>query len=235
MKQFIRQFRTIVLNSLVSEISRKVKSSKLTYLSYQKLINLENCIKDISRKNVPGNFIEAGVALGGSAIVISTLMPKDRTFHGYDVFEMIPPPSTQDNEKAQKRYEVIKSGQSKGIGDDVYYGYLENLYEIVNKNLNNFGVNVDGNRICLHKGLFQDTMNFTPEDKVAMIHIDCDWYEPVYFCLNKIYPVLSTGGYIILDDYYDYGGCKKATEEFLANYRDLTVVKDNSNLVLQRK
>jgi O-methyltransferase len=233
-KQFVRQIKTSVLKSRISEISQKVVSSNLTYLPYQKIINLENCIQDISKQDIPGIFIEAGVALGGSAIIISSLMPENRSFHGYDVFEMIPPPSEKDDEMVHARYDVIKSGNSKGIGGDVYYGYLDNLYERVINNFNSFGLQVDQQHIYLHKGLFEATMNFSKENKVALAHIDCDWYEPVYFCLSQIYPALSKGGYIILDDYHDYGGCKKAVDEFLAKQSDIRVATSNSNLVLVR-
>ncbi|MBH8571518.1 hypothetical protein I8752_00450 [Nostocaceae cyanobacterium CENA369] len=63
-------------------------------------------------------------------------------------------------------------------------------------------------------------------------HIDCDWYEPVKFCLESIYPILSKGDYIALDDYYDYGGCKKAVNEFIAKHNDIKIVNDDRNLIL---
>ncbi len=235
MKNIATKIKAYILRSQISDISKSVISRNLTYLSYQKIINLENCIKEINNKNIPGAFIEAGVALGGSAIIISKLIPKDRSFHGYDVFEMIPPPSDKDNDDSKTRYEVIKSGKSKGINNDVYYGYLDNLYERVIKTFKSFGLEVGGKQISLHKGLFENTMHFSSEQKVALAHIDCDWYEPVYFCLTQIYDVWSRGGYIILDDYHDYGGCKKAVDEFLEKHSDIAVVTKNSNLVLVRK
>lgn len=232
-RQLGRNIKNSIIQARISDISEQVKLTHLTYLSYQKIINLEDCIRDISRNNVPGSLIEAGVALGGSAIIIASLKPQDREFHGYDVFEMIPPPSEKDDERAKARYEVIRDGKSQGIDGDTYYGYIDNLYGQVIKNFNQFGLVVDGKNIALHKGLFEKTMRFQSSEKIAFAHIDCDWYEPVYFCLKTIYPLLSSGGYILLDDYHDYGGCKKAVDEFLSDHKRLFVVENRGNLVLK--
>jgi asparagine synthase (glutamine-hydrolysing) len=78
-------------------------------------------------------------------------------------------------------------------------------------------------------------MYFTSTDTIAFAHIDCDWYEPVRLCLERIYPILSIQGYLVLDDYYDYGGCKKAVDEFLITHENLVIVKSEANLVLQKR
>jgi len=91
---------------------------------------------------------------------------------------------------------------------------------------------VDGERISLHKGHFEDTL--TPGGPVALAHIDCDWHDPVSLCLERLYPQLSPGGYLILDDYNDYQGCRTAADAFLAGHDDLEVVSSTSNLVLRR-
>ncbi len=219
----------------ISQVASKVRQRNLTYLSDRKISNLETCIKEVAEKSVPGFFLEAGIALGGSAIIITSLMESQRIFHGYDVFEMIPSPTEEDDNKSKTRYEVIKSGNSKGLGNNPYYGYIDDLYTKVINNFKEFGLEVDSQKIFLHQGLFQDTMIFEPQDRVAFAHIDCDWYQPVKFCLETIYNVLSPQGYIVLDDYHDYGGCKKAVHEFLATRNDMTIVIAEGNLVLRRE
>ncbi len=235
LQKIINKLNLYTLEAKMSKISRKVKQKNLTYLSYEKIINVEECLYNLKKNSVSGIFLEAGIALGGSAIIIASLMPENANFHGYDVFEMIPPPSNEDDAKSKARYEMIKNGESKGIdGKDIYYGYIENLYEQVVKNFESLGLRVDGKKVSLYKGLFENTMYFTSTDTVAFAHIDCDWYEPVNLCLERIYPNLSIKGYLVLDDYYDYGGCKKAVDEFLKNHQDLVIVKSEPNLVLQR-
>lgn len=168
----------------------------------------------LNQQGVAGDVYEFGIALGGSSIVMAGMMG-NRCYHGYDVFGMIPPPSEQDEVDSHDRYASIEAGESQGIGGDEYYGYQENLYEVVVGNFKNFGLTVDGEKICLHKGLFSDTLSLTDQDRIVLAHIDCDWYEPVKFCLEKIADHLVTDGVIIIDDYNDYAGCRKATDEFL--------------------
>lgn len=233
--KMIDRFKYDDKKAKVSKVSRKVKHKNLTYLSYDKIINLEKCLKDLKKNSVSGIFLETGIALGGSAIIIASLMPESGKFHGYDVFEMIPSPSDKDDDKSKARYEVIKSGQSKGIGGKgIYYGYIENLYAQVVKNFKSLGLRVDGKKISLHQGLFENTLYFTDTDAVAFAHIDCDWYEPVSLCLERIYPVLNNKGYLVFDDYYDYGGCKQAVDEFLTTHNNLVIVESQGNLVLQK-
>ena len=220
-------------SAAVRPIADRVREARLTYLSKAKLMAIDEALQDIACRDVPGAFLECGVALGGSAIVISTSMPAGREFHGYDVFRMIPPPTSEhDDEKSKQRYEVIRSGRSEGIGGDPYYGYMDDLYSRVVDTFTRFGQPVDGRRITLHKGLFEDTLHLTQD--VAFAHIDCDWYDPVKLCLQRIVSRLSRGGYVVLDDYNDYGGCRTATDEFLADARDLTVVARAPNFVLRR-
>jgi asparagine synthase (glutamine-hydrolysing) len=191
-------------------------------------------VADVCRSGVPGCFVECGVALGGSGIIIATLMPEGRAFHGYDVFGMIPPPTSEkDDEKSRARYETIRSGQSRGIGGDQYYGYVEDLYERVIENFARFGQPVDGKRVALYKGFFQDTLH--ESDAIAFAHIDCDWYDPVKLCLDRIVPRLSAGAYVVLDDYNDYGGCRRAVDEFLQTDPDVDVIARVPNFVFRRR
>jgi asparagine synthase (glutamine-hydrolysing) len=87
------------------------------------------------------------------------------------------------------------------------------LYDVVHSNLKSFGIDCEEQCVSLIKGLVQDTM--TINEPVAFAHIDVDWYEPVKTCLQRICPNLVVGGSVILDDYYDWGGCRKATDEYL--------------------
>jgi len=85
------------------------------------------------------------------------------------------------------------------------------------------------------KGLFDETLQLLPSDRVAFAHIDCDWYDPVRLCLDRIAPAMSAGGYIVLDDYWDYGGCKTAVDEFLKDRADFDVVRSHPSFVLVKR
>jgi asparagine synthase (glutamine-hydrolysing) len=216
----------------LTPVSRRVRAEGLTYLSPARLQTIEFCVRDVNRRGVPGDFIEAGVALGGSAVVLATLMGEGRSFHGFDVFGMIPPPGPNDPKEAHDRYAVIASGDSAGIGGDPYYGYVPELYDRVVATFARYGRPVDEHAVSLHRGLYEDTLR--PSRSVALAHVDSDWYQPVRTCLERIAPHLSIGGYIVLDDYFDYGGCRRAVDEFLALRNDFRTARKSANIALLR-
>jgi asparagine synthase (glutamine-hydrolysing) len=217
----------------IGTLARSVKQQNLTYLSDEKLFRLEQTLKDAQK--IDGTFLEFGVALGGSAIVIAQAASQaGQRFVGFDVFGMIPPPtSDKDDRRSRDRYETIASGKAAGINGDVYYGYRDNLYDDVILAFNRNGLAVDGRRVVLVKGLFEETWPKIDVGKVALCHIDCDWYDPVKFCLEQVAPRLTRGGVVLLDDYHDYGGCLRATDEFLKGNADFTL-EDGPNVILRR-
>lgn len=206
----------------VRRLARRIRRDRLTYLSRERLASLCRAADEV--RAVPGNVVECGVALGGSGIWLAWLL-KSREYHGYDVFDQIPPPGPEDPAKAHERYAVIASGQSKGLGGDTYYGYLGDLLDRVSTAFAGYNLSPH-----LHKGLFEDTLH--PEWPIALAHIDCDWYEPVKVCLQRITPWLAPGARVIIDDYYDYGGSQKAVDEHLATYQGFTTVRKAGHLVL---
>lgn len=191
----------------------RIRERKLTYLSDRKLASLVTTCRAIEENDLPGIFLEAGCALGGSAILLASTKRRTRPFNVYDVFGMIPPPTQDDTQDVHERYQTIVQGQSKGIDGDRYYGYIEDLYEVVKANLASFDLDCETHSIALIKGLLQDTMVL--DRPVAFAHVDVDWYAPVKTCLERVFPRLVAGGSIILDDYHDWGGCRKATDEYL--------------------
>ena len=81
-------------------------------------------------------------------------------------------------------------------------------------NLRQFGLDPDGGNIRCVPGLFEDTLY--PAGPVALAHIDCDWYDSVRVCIERIVPRLAPGGIMIFDDYSSYSGCRRAVDEWLA-------------------
>lgn len=196
-------------------VVEEIKARKLTYLSNSKLESVINAVRGITENNIHGVFVETGCALGGSAILISKLKEDVRPLRIYDVFGMIPAPTEEDTADVQKRFEEIQQGKSKGIGGDKYYGYEDNLYEMVEANLARFGIDCKTQHVELIRGLLQDTM--VVDGPVAFAHIDVDWYEPVKVSLERIVPHLPVSGVLIIDDYRDWGGCKQAADEYFSD------------------
>lgn len=204
----------------------RIREAKLTYLSDRKLASLVSTARAIEESGLPGVFLEAGCALGGSAILLASVKRADRPLQVFDVFGMIPPPTAEDTPDVHDRYKTIVQGQSTGIGGDPYYGYQDKLYERVQSNFDSFGIDRERQAVTLIKGLVQDTLH--PQGPVALAHVDVDWYEPVMTCLQRVFPQLVPGGSIILDDYHDWGGCRKATDEFLRGVTGKFVLDDSA-------
>lgn len=231
-------FRSLIRTGRFTLLPREVRSvlrDRLTYLSPEKLTRLTSAMREISRRGIPGDILEFGVALGGSSILLAKHATTARQFHGFDVFAMIPAPtSAKDDPKSKERFEVISAGRSRGIGADIYYGYRTDLFESVCATLARYGRPVGDGRVLLHKGLFEDTWPSYDRAPIAFAHIDCDWYDPVRFCLNAVLSRLAPGGIAILDDYHDYGGCRAASDEFLSEHPGEFTVDDGANLILRR-
>ena len=231
--QLLSKLRTDwqTLNS--SPVVRQVKKQRLTYLGYDALADLERAVRRVDRTDVPGIIVEAGCALGGSAVVLGRARRRERPLRLYDVFGMIPPPSQADGEPVQARYQTIVRGESEGIGPDRYYGYEEDLLQKVRSALRSFGLDLERDGISLIQGLFQDTMHI--EEPIALAHIDVDWYESVRTCLERIAPQLSCGGILVIDDYEHWAGCRKAVDEYFADKRDKYSFHRRSRLHILRE
>jgi asparagine synthase (glutamine-hydrolysing) len=214
-------------------VIRDVKGQKLTYLSTLALVELRQTIKELEHAERDGVLIEAGCALGGSALVVAASKSQSRDLYIYDVFDMIPPPSERDGADAHERYNVIVGGDSVGIRDSTYYGYQKNLLEQVQSSFLDFGYPPRENNIHLVQGLFEDTL--AVNEPVLLAHIDSDWYDSVLTCLQRIEPQLVSGGVLIVDDYYTWSGCRAAVDDYFSDKRSQFTFADKSRLHISRR
>jgi asparagine synthase (glutamine-hydrolysing) len=211
LRRVLRRLRRRELHPVV----RAVRADALTYLDEDALQDLIEQVQRLERDSVPGALIEAGCALGGSAIAMAAVKSQARAFLVYDVFGMIPPPSERDGEDVKERYEQIRRGDAQGIEGEAYYGYVEGLKDKVEQAFRRHGVPVEQNNVSLIEGLFQDTLRI--DGPVALAHIDGDWYESVRTCLARIEPHIASGGVLVIDDYDHWSGCRTAVDEYFAN------------------
>lgn len=207
----------------IAEGIARVRAERLTYLSPRCLQDLADAVRAADADGLPGLVVECGTALGGSAIVMALAKSAEREIRVYDAFDMIPPPSEKDGPDVHKRYQRIKSGRSKGIGGDEYYGYRSDLLGEVTASFERFGLPVESSNITLVKGYFDETVHF--DEPVAVAHLDGDWYESTITCLQRIEPHLVVGGRLIIDDYYKWSGCQRAVDEYFAGREGFEQVK----------
>lgn len=215
-----------------AELLAKVRAEHLTYLDEAALWDLRTLARNLDRAGIVGSIVEAGCALGGSAIVLAASKPPSRPLYVHDVFGMIPPPSERDGEDVQDRYVEIVEGKSDGLGTDVYYGYQPDLQDQVAANFERMKFGVELNHVHLIPGLFEDTL--PPDGPVALAHVDGDWYDSVHVCLERLWPVLADRGTIVIDDYDHWSGCRDAVDDFVRNRSDLTKVRRNRLQLVKR-
>lgn len=165
-----------------------------------RLIALYQLSKEINQWSVLGNVVECGVYNGGSAALLASVCckrsPQSREIWLFDSFEGLPKPTDKDGEMAQ----------SCGWW---CHGELSKLRAILQK------LRIPESRVHVVKGWFQDTFPTVNIPDIALLHIDADWYESVKLCLEKFYGNVQPGGFIVIDDYGHWEGCKRATDEFL--------------------
>ncbi|MBX3055633.1 MAG: class I SAM-dependent methyltransferase [Anaerolineae bacterium] len=212
---------------------QQVRREGLTYLEPAALVDLYTRVKMVEDQELAGIMIEAGCALGGSAIVMTAAKQSNRPFFLYDTFEMIPPPSTQDGEDAHQRYNVIVSGQAGGLKGKSYYGYQENLLTQVTQTFVHYGFPLEQHHLHFIKGLYEETL--VVSQPVALAHIDCDWYDSVMTCLQQITPNLVPGGVLIIDDYADWSGCRRAVDTYFASRQAEFIFEMKSRLHIIRR
>lgn len=212
---------------------RRVRRERLTYLGRDALGDLWDRVTELEQEARRGVVIETGCALGGSAIVLAKAKRRARQMYVYDVFGMIPPPSDSDGPDVQARYEAIASGRSAGIGGDRYYGYEDDLLGSVRSSFERFGLPVERANVHLVKGRYEDTLRV--DEPVALAHVDCDWYESVHVCLDRIWPRLAEGGVLVVDDYDEWSGCRLAVDEYFAGRGEELVAERRARLHIVKK
>ncbi len=93
-------------------------------------------------------------------------------------------------------------------------------------------------RVHLVKGWFEETLPIHREKvgEIALLHLDGDWYESIKRCLDELYDQVTRGGYVVIDDYGYWRGCRQAVDEFRASRRlDVELVDVEGNAIYFEK
>lgn len=179
-----------------------------TMIGLNRLNNLQFCLEEIARNQVVGDVIEAGVWRGGASIfmkaVLEELQMKDRVVWLADSFDGLPKPSTvkyplDEGLNLYKR-EKLKVNESTVIANFKKYHLWDDQVKIL-------------------KGWFKDTLHTNMIGNLALIRLDGDLYESTMDGLTALYPKLSLGGYIVIDDWGSIQACRQATLDYRNKYQ----------------
>lgn len=182
---------------------KKQYVSKLIPPNYSSWMTLElsyQCAKWVIDNNVPGCYVEAGIAAGNN---LAAMCVAGRHGYGFDSFEGIPWAGDRDIDQP-------------GIGDkdESKYGVLEtsgvsshSMFD-VQANMKKWGIS----NYTLYKGWFQDTVKHFNRP-ISVLRLDGDLYESTYECMKHLYPKLVVGGLLLIDD-WQLPGCRRAFYEY---------------------
>ncbi|WP_445176620.1 FkbM family methyltransferase [Microcoleus sp.] len=203
------QFRNIAFDNTLTEEFQELLSviRPYTLLSEARLFSLYSLARQICLDDIPGNFVECGSYKGGSAallaVVIKRYSLRPRLVYAFDTFEGMPEPTEAD--------------KHNGIPANLTVWGVGTLKAPLTDNLDVICHSLDvGDIVIAVKGLFAQTL---PESKseigsIALLHADGDWYESTMDIFNNIYDRVVPNGFIQIDDYGHWEGCKNAIHEF---------------------
>ena len=173
-----------------------------TMIGLHRLNNLQECVTEIIRTDIPGDLIETGIWRGGACIFMRAVLKaygdESRSVWAADSFEGLPPPNP----------ELYPAD----AGDRLFeQPALRVSLDQVQANFRKYGLLDD--RVNFLVGWFRDTLPTAPIDQLALMRLDGDLYESTMDALHALYPKLSVGGYVIIDD-YALPTCQLAVDDF---------------------
>jgi len=178
-------------------------TSAHTLLGQQRLNNLQWSVEDVLKRKVPGDIIETGVWRGGACIFMRAILKahgvRDRKVWAADSFEGLPAADPT-------RYPM-----DRGSTFHQQRGFAVSLDE-VRRNFEKYGL-LD-HQVEFVKGWFCDTLPKLAGHTWAVIRLDGDMYQSTMEALVNLYPGLSTGGYVIVDDFGAVPACRQAVLDF---------------------
>jgi len=183
----------------------------LSITSYERQAALIQAVRHVVRAKIPGCFVECGVWKGGSAMAAAYAFAEEgdlRDLYLYDTFTGMTEPTDVDR---------APNGvlASVALSDSEYRSGLVVGLADVRANMATTGYPTD--RLHFVAGRIEETIPAqSPPAPIALLRLDTDWYESTRHELIHLFPLLAPGGVLIIDDYGDWQGARKAVDEYFA-------------------
>ncbi len=180
-----------------------------TMVGPARLNNLHDCVRTVLEQGVPGDFIETGVWRGGACIFMRAALKaygdQDRTVWVADSFEGLPRPDESYPADVTSKHDFYQ-----------YNDVLAVSLEQVKSNFAKYGL-LDS-RVRFLKGWFRDTLPHAPIEGLAILRLDGDMYSSTIDALEHLFPKVSKGGFVIVDDYVSIRECKQAVTDYRSKH-----------------
>ena len=166
-------------------------AGKYAAMSTVRVYSLIKAAQYVNKNNIPGPAVVCGVGNGGSALALARAFRNagetDREIWLYDTFD-------SERRHAQDDYTAPIS-YVKAILAKRCPQYRQESFKFI-------------------KGMVEDTIPATIPPSISVLHCDTDWYESTKHELIHLYPLLSFGGVLLVDDYGVWEGARRATDEY---------------------
>jgi hypothetical protein len=201
------------LRDLSPEMVRTIEQSQLfSMTSPERLAALCMAVEYVVANSVPGAYVECGVWRGGSSMAAAwtyrQLGKENVDLFLFDTFEGMSQPSEEDiHLTTGKQAETLlaASGQNSDVRA---YAPLED----VRRNMESTGY--PATHLHFIKGMVEDTIPCSAPQQISILRLDTDWYESTKHELTHLFPRISRNGILIIDDYGDWAGARKAVDEY---------------------
>jgi hypothetical protein len=169
--------------------------------------------REVDKENIEGDFVECGVWRGGNVMVMRWASPSRHCWL-YDTFRGMTAPGRHDSNR-----KGIKADPKRWTGKSAV-----SEREVV-ANLMHVGV-MGVDKISIIIGDVRRTLkhDISLPEKIAVLRLDTDFYDSTKIEMEVLYPRLSIGGYLIVDDYGHWLGARKAVDEYLGAHNKLTAI-----------
>jgi O-methyltransferase len=197
---------------------------KISITSRPRILAIIDSVRYCVRAGVPGGFAECGVWRGGSIVaMIMTLQDlgvADRDIYLYDTFEGMTPPTEADTSPIDPpALATWQEAEQEGHRAWEYY-FEEDVFneDMVRENVLSTGYPEE--RVHFVRGKVEETLPDHAPDQLALLRLDTDWYESTKHEMVHLYPRLSRGGVLIIDDYGHWDGSRQAVDEYFTSQAD---------------
>jgi O-methyltransferase len=184
-----------------------------TMTSRERMYAMFQATRHLVEADVPGDIVECGVWRGGSAMMsaltLLSLGDRDRKLWLYDTFEGMPEPGAPD---VGLRGEDAHAEWKRNQRGDINEWCFAPLDEV---RANMVATGLPPERLELVQGKVEDTIPGHTPGNISLLRLDTDWYESTYHELVHLFPLLSPGGVVILDDYGQWAGVRDAVDRYL--------------------
>ena len=179
-----------------------------TMTSPARIVAVCSAVRYVEANSIPGVFVECGVWKGGSSMAAALTFKTPRPFILFDTFEGMSAPTEHDRRAASGKSASEMLQNADRSASIWCYSPLDE----VKRNISSTGY--PDSHVTYVKGKVEDTVPGSAPGQIAILRLDTDWYESTRHELEHLYPRLSPGGVLIIDDYGYWTGARKAVDEY---------------------